>query len=1216
MNRRVVSLLSLICFVPIFVFSLAPVGSHAAAGASPARSIVVDVDLPSDSTGVPEGTLAVRIFAPASDDRARYAEGAPVVIFVPGGSDAGSLRPPLSKADDMIRIVFLFPGGTDPVAGRSSDGTYDYRGPDSIAALRDVIRYAAGDLTDSRGRTIDDVVPMPVLHDNIGLVGSSNGGNIVVAVAAKHGGDLAGHLRYIVQWESPVSSQIATVDLGGVRLDCPGGRRAALFTVNPRYGGYGPLMLSVDYRQIAYDPRSPRHPVFLDGNGDGRYTTVVDPSNGCRTPDLDLNGTLEMDEDFPLAGYTDGVKWYYSRPVTQALVDYGVFRGGWPTNIATLAEVSAFWDLREAVRLYSAALTHIPDLEGMVLASVVDHVQAAPDHPHIRQAFEGWDRAGAWVKINPARRYVVAVDSSLSGRTDLPDNAANVAPADWSDTTLYAYPDGLEDAYFAAAVHEMADRARSAGATPTPTATATPTPTPTPSPPPAAPVRRSTVSLNALHGWTAEMGNHLKIFDVAVDEARNRIYVQGILTSGIAVIDGEADTLVASLDSGMDETSSHRTYLAVHPTRGILYVADWHQRTLRAVDPQSGAITGPVTLPGDPFQMVVDAGAERLYVSMRASGEVAVYDAETLALVRVIDLGANRIGGMVLDREGRRLYVVDSDDPGAAQRSRLYVIDTRALAALQPISFRNPFGRPADFVDRDPATGRFFVTTGARLFILSARGAVERAVVLPEGAREPIYWADTGKVYVLSREGISPIRSALSVVDANTGRLEAKVDLGTGGAQHLALNRLTGKLYTPGMEYSEVVVVDARTYQVLGKVDVGNSVEDVAVAPSDGTIYLANRLGGSTVIAYRPDTGAWSEFEAGGWPTAVDVDPGLNRLYVLSHYDGMVFAYDLSSDPPNPTLLGSVWLGLADTRDTISNQIVDATHHRVITTHPEHDRIVIVDGERLEVVATIRDVPSFDAKADLHGRGHLQPAVDEGLNKLYVLSARARKVDVFDGDRGYAYLRTIDLSGYSWSWDRDFNDFLLWVDSGRHRLYVGPLIIDTLTDTYIGQLPADGGQVVVGLDAASDLLYTIGVASASSERPSAGASWSSVDARRPTCQPRCATSDEQPRVFRLYILDRDTYAVKDRIDLRALTYVPPYVALDAARARFYAGYMQTAEVDIYTLGGTAPSPSPTPTPGAPCRVYLPQTSTDPRRSPWPSSSAIPSRRARSGRFWA
>lgn len=78
-----------------------------------------------------------------------------------------------------------------------------------------------------------------------------------------------------------------------------------------------------------------------------------------------------------------------------------------------------------------------------------------------------------------------------------------------------------------------------------------------------------TVSLNALHGWPSAVGNHLKIFDAAVDETRNRIYVQSILTDGIAVIDGATDTLIGSLASGIGNDNYHLTYLAVQPAPPI-----------------------------------------------------------------------------------------------------------------------------------------------------------------------------------------------------------------------------------------------------------------------------------------------------------------------------------------------------------------------------------------------------------------------------------------------------------------------------------------------------------------------------------------------------------------------------------------------------------------------------------------------------------------------
>jgi hypothetical protein len=423
----------------------------------------VDARLPSESTGTAGGTLAVRVHYPIPGSE-RYPEGAPVVIWVLGGFEEKGINhglPP--EADDLVCVTFLWPGAEDPWAGASSDGVYDYRGEACIAALRDVILYAAGTLPDAGGRTIDQVVPVDVLHDNIGLIGESNGGNILTAVAALHGKTLVGHLRYVIQWETPVSSQIATRDLGRVWLKPSTGQGDYW---NPRYIGYDPLVLPVDYADLTFDPTEDVYPVLHDGNGDGRYTTVPDPMRGADVPDLDGDGILGLTEDFPLDTYPiDDVRSTYSRPVMHEIEARYLFGDAWPSWLASAEASEAYWDLRESVRLTADAVARIPNLEAMVLCNARDHVQAMPEKPHIRQAFDGWDRVGAWVKINPAPASVLAVAPGFAGRR-LPDLSANEAPTDWLDHAAYAMPVDLpKPLYQLAGIYEMADRTRSEGST-------------------------------------------------------------------------------------------------------------------------------------------------------------------------------------------------------------------------------------------------------------------------------------------------------------------------------------------------------------------------------------------------------------------------------------------------------------------------------------------------------------------------------------------------------------------------------------------------------------------------------------------------------------------------------------------------------------------------------------------------------------------------------
>ncbi len=655
------------------------------------------------------------------------------------------------------------------------------------------------------------------------------------------------------------------------------------------------------------------------------------------------------------------------------------------------------------------------------------------------------------------------------------------------------------------------------------------TPTPTSTPTPCADAT-TTIALNTLYGWPEEVGNHVKIFDIALDATRHRIYVQGILTPGIAVIDSTTDAFIGQIDSGLGDQSFHRTYLAVDEVSGALYVADHSGRTLRKIDPDTGEILGPVQVNGEPIAILLDPSSQRLFLSLKLAHKIAVFDMTTLTHIADINTGPALPGDMTLDPIRGRLLVVDARPP-IASTSNVLVYQINNLQPLPPIRFRNTTGHPASSMTLT-ASGDLFVTTPEELFRIQPNGSVVWMTGLPDNAKKPYFWPETNSVYVISRNGLSKIRSTLTVVDASTGQPLEILDLQTGGAQHMVLDETTGKIYTPGMEFTEVVVVDAKTVQVVKKIDIGNTVEDIAYAPTDGALYLANRLGGSTILAYQPATGNWQEFTTGGWPTAVDVDPGLNRLFILNHYAGTVTAFDLA-DPLHPTQLGVTPLGLQDVSDAISNQTLDEVRHRVITTHPEHDRIVIVDGQTLQVLKTIADVPYFAYDAQtMHGRGHLQPAVETDFNKLYVFVRSTGKVIVFDGAKDYAYLHAIDLREYAWN--SEFHDFQIVADSERHRIYVGPIIIDAVTDRVIGRLPANRGQVVVGIDAIANQLFTVDI-------------------------------DAQSGRYMLYRLDRDTYDTLETIALRRQRYVSPYFALDVQRHRLLVGYMQTAEVDIYPL---------------------------------------------------
>jgi hypothetical protein len=390
-----------------------------------------------------ERGLAVGVLPPL---RPRFTSGAPVVIHVPGGvATGGTEGRPEYVGLGFVEIRFAFPGG-----GRgegSSGGTYDYRGPNCIRALADVIRFATGRLADQQGRKIHELIPRTtVLKQNVGIVGSSHGGNACGLVMATHGEELP-DLTFYASMESPYGEGNVNIELGGRDQG-----------VNP---AYNPQTGVLDLSKLAWSTDLPPGPprrwqgneaslkgaLFFDLNGDGRFSERDDYPANAFVQDLG-----------------QGLKaWYTPRLVREAERRklYGAQR---PAHVPSLAESTEYWRWRDAAGSIGDAVRKCSQVAVIVYANERDHVQVAPDHPHILAQVEGFRQAGAkFVRLNPDRAYVERILASgpqpfAQRQHDLPDNDAGRA---WDRGNIRS---GLEPAalpmmpFMQAAVCELADR--------------------------------------------------------------------------------------------------------------------------------------------------------------------------------------------------------------------------------------------------------------------------------------------------------------------------------------------------------------------------------------------------------------------------------------------------------------------------------------------------------------------------------------------------------------------------------------------------------------------------------------------------------------------------------------------------------------------------------------------------------------------------------------
>jgi len=409
--------------------------------------------VPSTAGGA-EG-IAIRVEHPGTLG-ARYADGAPTVVVVPGGHTAGDLNPPDAPQDGvvragLIRIELLFPGGSS--GNWASGGTYDYRGPSCQQAVADVVDYAAGQRPDADGLRLQDRVPF-AMTSIVGAIGQSNGGNVLLQTIQNHA-NVRHELSWIVTWESPLGPQYVNVELG--RLGKP---------LNPFYVPGTAQLLGCPWpgmeTELLFDPNVPK--------------TIVDPHthatrnvNGIFCLDQDHNGLCGPAEySFPGMGgpgpSASEPRLYHSLQLTHLIANHQATVFGssaWPPWLADAAATYSYWQERDGALAIEKLPTLAPDLPWILGATVEDHVQGQPDHPHVRVPLnEMVDGSLSFVRCNPDASYLAALTGLSTAQ--LPENAANTH-LPWPGTESHLLPEevaGVQlNSYISTAAQlELSDR--------------------------------------------------------------------------------------------------------------------------------------------------------------------------------------------------------------------------------------------------------------------------------------------------------------------------------------------------------------------------------------------------------------------------------------------------------------------------------------------------------------------------------------------------------------------------------------------------------------------------------------------------------------------------------------------------------------------------------------------------------------------------------------
>ncbi len=384
------------------------------------------------------GDIVVRCKLP---ENPRYPEGAPIVIsssgfFVPFQGFHTCID---TTEIGCIKVDYLWPGCEDKRLNVASDGEYDHGGPDCLRSFAEVVAFACGEVPSVDGFYISELLMVNPLTENVGIYAFSHSGVVATNVMALYGESFP-NLKWFVGRENPTIDEMYPLELGYYLDD-----KNKTPVYNPFYNpeDYTPTTINVDYSTVGWIQNNEYpegRPFFKMEDGRNHILSHKHPTMWDKT--------------------------YYSRKLTHALLDNGALTlRDWPENVATPAEADSAWETRITAFNYPKLRSKLPNLKTMLIFQDEDHVQAAPDKPHIHQAWDGFHlTANLWCRLNPDQVYVEELHGRKLPSNRYPDTLANIEPNIWNDVRGYGYK-GLSGRYNTtevpyAGIAEMCDRER------------------------------------------------------------------------------------------------------------------------------------------------------------------------------------------------------------------------------------------------------------------------------------------------------------------------------------------------------------------------------------------------------------------------------------------------------------------------------------------------------------------------------------------------------------------------------------------------------------------------------------------------------------------------------------------------------------------------------------------------------------------------------------
>jgi DNA-binding beta-propeller fold protein YncE len=282
--------------------------------------------------------------------------------------------------------------------------------------------------------------------------------------------------------------------------------------------------------------------------------------------------------------------------------------------------------------------------------------------------------------------------------------------------------------------------------------------------------------------------------------------------------------------------------------------------TAAAADPPLLVATPPIPMErtkGWFDYLVVDAQQNRLLAAHAGNDELAILSLKDGSLLKRVSTGSSR--GVAVDARDWKYFVGTAD-------STVAVVDRRSMTLSGQIKLPGP----VDAIAFDPKNDTLYADEGGGTHVWAINGKSEKLVgdiSIPGDPEYVEYDPVTDRIY---QNIVTP--PEVVVIDPQTNAMIAAWNIAPAIRPHgLAVDGQRHRLFTAGVN-GKLTVLDTRTGNLIGVVDIPERVDQVVADPSTGRVYGASGTGQVAVV---------SETDAGAALTgSVNVPRGTHTLTV------------------------------------------------------------------------------------------------------------------------------------------------------------------------------------------------------------------------------------------------------------------------------------------------------------------------------------------------